>query len=288
MLTDDDVRLLLHRAGETVDVDPAQPVMTAPPRRRAWPVLAAAAAVVLVAAVTVTVASRPDSGPEPAEPAAVTVPSVLGYDFDTALQVLHDAGFSLTSETFHVCNVSYAAGTEPGAGTPLEPGAQVVIRWAVASQAFCTTQMDIALDLLAFADGRGPAPRLAPIVTLYDGTGTQVILTAGQAADPDRWRVCTSANTCTSILDELSDAAHRTYPIETNGTTRYQTPELTAWPNSACEFEPGVRGFGAPDARIGVQLPVDGVFCTQEFAISVHRNADGLIEAVGLLVRRTG
>lgn len=289
MLTDDDVRGLLHRAGETVDVDPAPPLVDVPSRRRAWPALVAAAAVVLIAALAIVVADRPSSDPEPA-PATeqVSIPSVVGYRLEAAESELRDAGVTTRVENTPTCNRSYVLGTEPAAGTPVAPGAEVVIRQAVPGPGFCILDEDAMLGLLAFADDRGPVPRLAQIVTLYDGSGTQVVLTADQAADPERWRVCASDDSCTSILDELSAAAHRPYPVDANGKTRFQSPELTSQPDPACSFEPRVRGFGVPGARAGVMFRVDGAFCTQEFVVDVHRNAEGLIEAVGLLERVEG
>ncbi|WP_243059548.1 PASTA domain-containing protein [Nocardioides sp. SR21] len=288
MLTDDDARLLLHRAGQSIEVDPAPPLIDVPPRRHAWPALAAAAAVVLIAALAV-VADRASSNPEPAPaPEKVSIPSVLGYGLDAAERALLDAGVTTRVESTPMCKRNYVLGTEPAAGTPVAPGSEVVVRHATPGPGFCIADEDAMLGLLAFADGRGPVPRLAQIVTLYDGSGNQVALTADQAADANRWRVCAADESCISILDELVAAAHRPYPIGAAGTTHHQSPMLTAVPDPACTFETGVRGFGAPDAQIGVQLPTDGVFCTQEFVVSVHRNADWLIEAVGLRERVGG
>lgn len=289
MLTDDDVRDLLHRAGATVDVDPAPPVVDVPARSRRLPVLAAAAAVVLVALATV-LATWPrgqDAAPAPATE-QVSIPSVVGYRLEPAVRALRDAGVTTRVENTPLCDRSYVLGTEPAAGTPVAPGAEVVIRQAVPGPGFCILDEDAMLGLLAFADGRGPVPGLARIVTLYDGSGNQVVLTADQAADPDRWRVCATDDACTEILDELSVAAHRPYPIDANDRTRFQSPELTSQPDPACTFQPRVRGFGVPTARVGVMFQVDGAFCTQEFVIDVHRNADGLVEAVGLLERVEG
>ena len=290
MLTDDEARRLLHQAGETVTVDPAPPIVDERGRRRIWPVLAAAAAVVAVAVATVLITGpkSPDSTPTPPTTDGVQIPSVLGYDLTAAEAALRDAGLSTRVREVPICDRTYVRGTRPAAGTTMTPGTTVVVEVAVPGQGFCIAEEQLALDLLAFADGRGPVPPLATTLTLYDGSGDQSTISAGQAADPEAWRLCDASGTCRSFLAELSEAAHRFYPVGVNGKTRYQSPLLTTWPTDDCAFQAAPTGVQDPQAQIGIAFLVDGIVCTQDFVLDVHRGTDGRITAVGLRDRVAG
>jgi hypothetical protein len=287
MLTDDEARRLLQLAGETVPVDPTR-TLPEPPRRPLWPVLVAAAAVVAIAVTSLVLANRDGSSPRPEPappvPASVQVPSVLGYAQNDAVRTLMEAGFTVSSKPVPSCDQRPTAwGTEPAAGTPLEPGSAIVLEVTTLTDGYCVDDsVTLARELLNFADGRGPAPELADTVHVYEGSQDPVTITGAQTADPETWRACSADEICVSLLSRLSEAAHGFYPMRANGRTVYQSPYLSTAPGGPCSFSLVPSGLGRPALRLGVATPADGQFCTQDFVLDVYRSGSGEITAVAL------
>lgn len=285
MLTDDEARRLLQLAGETVPVDPTR-TLPEPPRRPSWPVLVAAAAVVAIAVTSLVLANRDGSSPRPEPappvPTSVQVPSVLGYAQDDAVRTLMEAGFTVSSKPVPSCDQTPTAwGTQPAAGTPLEPGSAIVLEVTAPTDGFCVDDsVTLARELLNFADGRGPAPQLAGTITIYDENGSAEI-TAAQAADPETWRACSAAEVCTSALAALSAAAHAFYLAPGSEETRYVSPVLTASSqHPSCPYNAG-PDLGRFSVRIQVLSSKDGPVCT-DTAVDVYRDSDDRIDAVVL------
>jgi hypothetical protein len=286
MLTDDEARGLLQLAGETVPVDPTR-TLPEPPRRPLWPVLVAAAAVVAIAVTSLVFANRdggsPSPDPAPPVPTSVQVPSVLGYAQDDAVRTLMEAGFPVSTKvTDSSCDQAYiAAGTDPAAGTSLNAGSTVVLQVTTPTDGYCVDDSaTLARELLNFADGRGPAPQLAGTITIYDENGSAEI-TAAQAADPETWRACSAKEVCTSVLADLSAAAHAFYLAPGSEETRYVSPVLTAsTQHHSCPYNAGPE-MGRFSVRIQVLSTKDGPVCT-DTAVDVYRDSDDRIDAVVL------
>ena len=283
MLTDDEARRLLQHAGETVTVDPIR-TLPEPPRRPRWPVLVAAAAVVAIAVTSVVIADRdgsaPDPAPAPPGPTSVQVPSVLGYQQAEAIRTLTDAGFIVSSKPVPGCETAGTVhGTEPAAGTDLDPDSKVVLQVSDgAPDAFCVVS-DLGWQLLAFADDRGPAPELADTVHLYYPSRGPVTITREQAADPETWRMCRDGATCPSFLARLSEAAHRFYPTEVDGRTVYKSPSFSigSAPCRIASTPAELRGSAMTNVEV---VPPGDKHCGEDFGLEVYVDGDGAISAV--------
>lgn len=220
--TEDWARTLLHRAADTIDVDPVGP-LDEPPPRRVWPLLAAAAAVIAVATATAVVTLGDDPAPPPViHPDIDQVPSVFGYDGVGAEAMLEAAGLVVTQLPIQACEpVGRAVETVPSAGSPIGPGDEVQVRvsagdggldclWDVADR----TQAWAFLD---FANGRGPAPEFDDSVALWVNGQETASLSAVEAAEPAAW-------SDDSALERLAADARATEVMD--GET--VTPELSA------------------------------------------------------------
>lgn len=248
MLTDDEARRLLNRAGETVTVDPSAPI-DEPGRRRIWPVLAAVAAVVAVAATTAVLTGRgATDDPEPTPPAVeeVQVPSTLGTDLEAAEAALRGAGLSPRIEAVPTCSTTYVLGTLPPAGTPVAPGTDVVVRNGVPADNNCWSEVSLAGDLLALAEGRHSRFKLDNDMQAWDGD------------DP---------TDVGAVLDRFVEAVRTFYPATDPG--RYTSPSfvVTSWREydqsiavSDCDYFGGPASTNRDHVSIGV-VASDDVGC---------------------------
>lgn len=134
------------------------------PRRRLLP-RALALTGVLVAIGAAVALTRPD--PPPADRLHDDqVPSLFGYDGAAAQQLLEDRGLHVTLKQRRACEVlDRVLGSIPPAGAPYETGDDIVVYTSLPADVECLsnyTDRETAWRLLDFANGRGPAPDLAP------------------------------------------------------------------------------------------------------------------------------
>lgn len=278
--TEDWARTLLHRAADTIEVEPAGP-LDEPPPRRIWPLLAAAAAVIAVATATAAVSLGNDPEPPPVvTPHLDQVPSVFGYDGAGAEAILEAAGLVVTEHPIQTCEpIGRAVETVPPAGSPISAGEEVQVRvssgdggldclWDVADR----TQAWAFID---FANGRGPAPVFADEVRVYLNGDGPLTLTAAEAADPDSWGQ-------SSVIMAIRAASTWVRPAETiPGLT---SPMMTLSTSSKSPY--GRCGFTQPDAVSGrsplslvidIQSEAFYVGCTVDVALY---RTDGAIDTV--------
>ena len=248
MLTENEARDLLRKAGETIDVDPNAPVhITAEPRNR-WLIVGAAASVAAISLGSWAVFGADGGGPDRSGPAVSTttdgapdgtVPSVFGYDRESGTAFLESLGFQVQIEEKPSCDAPGAAiGTEPATGTPRERGATVTLLVATSGDTLDCANL-APLDAWAFVDfanGRGPAPEFAASVTLVVDDGAPVILSRADAADPTKWGT-------PSALTEVRTASHYVVQRTDDGKTEYLIPGL------------GTLHGTPPEETCGVQRP---------------------------------
>jgi hypothetical protein len=218
MLSEAQACELLQAAGDTIEVEPAQPLPVVD-RPKIWPMLVAAAAVVTIVVTTLAVADRGTNPPPPSTPpfpiptlAANQIPPVMGLDPIDAEERLEALGLVVRTRIQPGCvEPSVAAGTSPPLGSRFSPGDTVQLTVFDGSTDFCVADQSRGWQLLRFALGVSPVP-LADRVTLYPGGGEPVTLAAAEAADPANWEVC-DGDLCGSALAMLASAA--TTPSQT-------------------------------------------------------------------------
>ncbi len=215
-LTDHQARSLLQAAADTVDVQPV-PVRLPPqppPSRWAWAgVAAATVAVVAATSLALTgqlggVGPSFDPSPTPAPPRLTAtpwnsvqlsddqVPSVFGYDAESARQLLTDAGLDVTTAGLvsdDGCRyVGRALRTDPPLGSAVEPGGSATL--LVGDTLGSCTKPELrssqrVWQFVDFAAGRSTPPDFATNVT-FSVNGDVVSLSARQAQDPSLWPTC--------------------------------------------------------------------------------------------------
>jgi len=243
MLTENEARDLLTRAANTIDVAHAAPIDETARRRRTLPLLAAAAAVVGLVSTAALLGPRlgdqaTPGGPVAHPPAAGTladdqVPTVFGYDAESAKGLLEAAGLNVTIHPQFGCDdIGRAKSTEPATGTRFAPGDQVTLLvGAAAPNVRClpSARMD-AWDFIDFANGRGGVPAFAKTVSLYVDGELTATLTADQAADAANWgdpSAITEIRRESAEVDPL-DASTTESDGSVTSETRYLTPYLAA------------------------------------------------------------
>lgn len=128
--------------------------------------------------------------PNDVTPAVGGIPSVFGYDANSAEKMLTERRLVVTRKPSYTCLTSgRAVRTKPATGTRFGPGDTVTLFVTEPGpDSACPVPAEDALAwrLLDFANGRGPAPSFAAEVTVYvDGQLTT--LTRDKATDPDSW-----------------------------------------------------------------------------------------------------
>lgn len=282
MLSDDDARRLLAKAGDTIEVSATSP--TVPRSHRRWPVLLASAAVVAVIAAGVWLPRPAEQDvPAPAAPSVTsgvpngTVPSVFGHTVDSARELLRDAGLVVRTKDKPSCPPEgLPIGTIPTTGSPVGPGDEVVLEVSTPyALADCFGPDPLAWDFLHFANGHGPAPGFANEVTLVVDNEEVGRLTGDQAGDPSRWGPV-------SALTELRAASAEVMSLTVDGTVEYRTPGLGARQGTPADDLCGVARPAVVGERealtLSVDIPVDGIFHCPA-TVALYRT-DGLIDTV--------
>ena len=287
MLTENEARDLLRKAGETIEVDPTRPVhVTAAPRSR-WLVLGAAASVAAISLASWAVLAKSDSGSEPAGPTVTTptdgvpdgsIPSVFGYDRETGTAFLESLGFQVKIEQKPNCTVpGRAIGTVPATGTPMAPGGTVTLVVATTGATLdCIFGAPVdAWAFLDFANGHAPAPAFAESVTLVMDGGAPVTISKADAADPSKWGT-------PSALTELHTATQYVEQRTADGKTEYVIPALGTRNGTPPDENCGVPRPSVVGDREGltltVDVPTDGVFhCPTTIGLY---STDGRIDTV--------
>ena len=113
----------------------------------------------------------------------------------------------------------YVLGTDPGPGTPMEPGDRVRVRvtGGPAPNVRCAPPSPTwqqVFDLVRFARGLASAPEFAHAISIAVGKGTGVELTPQMASDPDNWVICDKGE-CHSPLVALAEITTRPETILT-------------------------------------------------------------------------
>lgn len=248
MLSENEARDLLRKAGETIEVDPTRPVHVEAKPRSTWLVLGAAASVAAISLASWAVLAQSDSGTHPSDPSVSaptngapegTVPSVFGYDRETGTAFLQSLGYQVKIEPKPDCSApGRAIGTVPSTGTPVEPGSTVTLLVASTSEVLdCAfaPQLD-AWAFVDFANGHGPAPAFASSVTLVMDDSAPVTISGAEAAEPANWGT-------PSALTELHEATQYVVQHSEDGKTQYFIPAL------------GTRHGTPPDEYCGVERP---------------------------------
>lgn len=287
MLTETQARELLAQAAATIDVPPGEPFGLAEHKRRRGPlpILAAVALVVAIVAGGTAlwkqehpsgVAGRSDTQ------AAEGIPSVFAYDTASAKKMLSDAGLAVTITPMPDCGpAGRAVRTRPTTGTPFEPGSPVnLFVTAPHPLASCLDPANetLAWQLLDFANGRGPAPRFAPEVSVYVDGG-RTTLSGDEAADLDNW-------TPDSALGVLAAATRQEQQV--NG--HIATPELSIdAPSLATVSSCGDEGLprelaGRQSIGISIVIPMDGVTldCDAAYVYRTEGQIDAIVATTSL------
>jgi hypothetical protein len=273
MLTETEVRDLLARAAATIEVPPGAPITPAADRRRRWlaPVLAGAASVLLVVGGVALVSDGGTHGnvptPDPAttrnEPSGAGIPSVFGYDADSAERLLTSAGLVVTRRPSYTCRTSdRAVRTSPTAGNPYQSGASVtlfVTEQPPAARCAVPPLDALAWQLLDFANGRRPAPAFASEVTVYVD-GQRTVLAGEQAANPRTW----STGSALGLLA----AASRQKELREGFTA---TPVLRVHTDDGTQFACGGQELptalsGRQSLWLSIEIPTDGPSMSCTFA----------------------
>jgi hypothetical protein len=273
MLTETEVRDLLARAAATIEVPPRAPITPAAYRRRRWlaPVLAGAASVLLVVGGIALVGDGGTQGnvsaPDPAttrnEPSGAGIPSVFGYDADSAEQLLTSAGLVVTRKPSYTCLTSdRAVRTSPPAGDAYQGGASVTLLVSEQpSAARCAVPpLDaLAWQLLDFANGRGPAPAFASEVTVYVD-GQRTVLTGEEAVNPRTW----STGSALGLLAAASRQKELREGFTATPVLRVHTDDGTQFACGGQELPPELSD--RQSLWFSIEIPTDGPSLSCTFA----------------------
>jgi hypothetical protein len=296
MVTDDEVRILLHRAADTIEVGPGEPLPSVAPRPR-WPLLVAAAAVLAVTIGSVVLTHGEGGDPTPSAPSGEPVeqpevldpdqiPSVLGFDVAEATELLRAKGLRVeVREVREHCQVpGIVSGTEPSLGARFRPGQTVrVFVFAEVQVIDCIGEplWPQIWGLVRFARGLAGPPELAEELILYVDDGDPATISREQAADPNAWTLC-SGGECHSALAAIEQMATRTWTM--NRRHYRGRPYLATGQPSGCEHRTPIAGLGqGPSVEVWVTVPMDGAALCPAHSVLLHLDPDtGEIVGAGL------
>jgi hypothetical protein len=297
MLTEHEARDLLVRAANTIEVAPAAPIEESHGRRRTWPLLAAAAAVIGLVSTAALLGPRlgdqtttgPSAHPPAANPPASTladdqIPSVFGYDAESAQQLLEDKGLMVTVRPSSGCgDIGRALSTEPATGTRFAPGDPVTLEVGSLAIAHCPYSARTgAWEFIDFANGRGPAPAFADKVTLYVDGQLTATLTAEQAADPANWGEPSAISEIQRESAEVDQPAGPPSGDITPEQSSYLTPFLAATycgsKVSSCSVQAPAAYADRQSLSFGIDINTDGLF-HQPLNVALY-TTDGAIDTV--------
>lgn len=252
MLSEERIRVEVHRVANTIDVDVdthlaavlagtpnhgrARPTRAGSVRRwRPLVPLAAAAAVVGVVVAGATLRDVfPDgeSGDDQAAPVVLagtpdgTVPSVFGHTRESASSLLREAGLEVRYGEQVSCDPEgRPVGTEPATGAPVQPGDTVTLLLSFqAANTDCYADLTEPWRFVDFATGRGPSPGFADEVRLFvDGERAGTL--SGEEAARGDW----GEGSALSILRRASEEVLRvgdTYRMPWLGVTTSTPPDV--------------------------------------------------------------
>ncbi|MGB0099747.1 MAG: PASTA domain-containing protein [Nocardioides sp.] len=235
-------------------------VLGAPPhaarRRRLGLAVLGAALAGLVALGVVMVLTR-TAEPDPDRLGSDQVPSLFGYDGDTARAALEDRGLTVTLEPFRACEIlDRVVASDPPTGTVVERGDPVTVFTALPADVACLadyTDREWAWQLVDFANGRGPAPRFADRVSVHPAHGPRVVLDRAAARERASWDA-------TGVFDGLRSASEQVRLVSEEPVA-YAVPEIRIIPASD-----KARGCGAP----GPPTAGDGTVAGDAFAVLIR------------------
>ena len=275
MLTEQQARVLLHRAADTVEVSPSSGAHI-PASRRIWPLAAAATSLVIIVSGVVLTRSG-DDNTQPAAPSPTApddgrfrlgpdqIPSMFGYSEEDAVDLLQDRGLEVATSLVATAPPMEAdCGEQPGRvvdvlpapGTLVSPGDRVRLEIADGTggaTAYCLPQpmRPEAWALVDFANGRGPSPDVAEGVDLAP------------------------------VLAKLRDWSDDVSRYEVN-SLHFDTPIMsTSLDSSHACGTPPARFRGDDVLAINIEIPqrqpVDGTFAGACHTLLVRYDADGRI-----------
>lgn len=135
-----------------------------------------------------------------------TVPSVFAHTRESVGALLGNRQWDVRYDEQVSCDPEgRPIGTDPPAGTPLQPGDAVTVLLSYqAANTDCAADLSEPWQFVDFATGRGPAPRFADHVTLFvDGART------GTMPGADAARATWGADSALDILRRASDQVLR-------------------------------------------------------------------------------
>jgi hypothetical protein len=275
MLTDTEARNLLHQAADTIEIGPATPFATPPPKRGYWlPVVAAAVLVlVVVGGMLVWRTHQPVPVDRPHSP--VTIPATVGYPTRFAVSLLRQRGLEPEVHTRTACrDRGRAIETRPSAGTAVSPGSRVVLVAATTAPLPCPSSptnaaRDEAWQLVDLARGVG-SPAFADQVELSVDKQPSVTVSGFDATDPANWPVCNSPHCPGTALDAI----------------RSQLEESHIFLEAQPRPRPWLVGSASSAITFYLDYPKDGIF-PLPWTIQEYVDSDGNVMAVHLSTRRT-
>lgn len=247
-----------------------------PARRRRWP--AAALAAVLAGVGIAVLLTRPDPPPQD-RLGDDQVPSLFGFDRESARRLLEDRGLEVLLRTFQSCEVrDRVVASDPGPGAVVDPGDEVVVYTSLPTSNNCLPRYadrEAAWRFLDFANGRGPAPAFAPEVFVYPDRGRRLVLGGAKAADPEAW---SDSGVFARVRAASGDVA-----LVSERPLAYAVPAIrvvgaTDDVGSCGVPEPSVAGTA--DVLAVLVRPADRTGCA--LRIELYRDPDGRIEGVAV------
>ncbi len=203
------------------------------------------------------------------------LPSVFGYDEQTARDVLEAAGLEVEVEQASACEpIGLALGTDPVAGVAVDQGTTVQLRVAVPDDPLCLAVYQLRSDawqFVRFARGAAgaPPPRFAETVVVAVDDVPPTRVSGEQAAS----RRGLGAGARDRRRGRASQRPTRT------GMPRLVVDSLVPEPDECgVVIPPGFAGTGA--LRLRIDASPTGSTAACPLTVDLYRNADRVIGAV--------
>lgn len=228
--------------------------------------------IVVVLAVTLGVRALVDAlQPDP-------LPSVFGYDEQTARAVLEATGLEVEVVSASACEpIGLALGTDPTAGEAVDRGTTVTLRVAVPDDPLCLATYQFRSDAWRFvrfaraaAAGSSP-PRFADQVLVVVDDAAPTRLSGQEAAAREGWG---------TALDVVAAAAASNAPTR-NGMPRLLVDRLVPEPDGCgAPVPPDLAGSGV--LRLRIDASPTGSTATCPVTVDLYRGSGRIIEAVAV------